>query len=103
MTDNEWIPLGSVVVLKGTTQKLLIIGRGLNVGDEGSEYYFDYCGVAYPEGLMSDQVVYFNHTAVYRTLYAGYDDDDNRIMNDRINSYISDHPDLKRMPDQQNV
>ena len=76
MNDIKWIPLGSVVVWNNSTQKILVIGRGLNVrSDDENEYYFDYCGVVYPEGLIGDRVLYFNHDAVDRILFEGYDDD----------------------------
>lgn len=98
MNDMKWIPLGSVVVWNNSTQKILVIGRGLNVrSDDENEYYFDYCGVVYPEGLIGDRILYFNHDAVDRILFEGYDDDDNKIMNDRISQYIDGHANLKRI------
>lgn len=97
METMKWIPLGSVVVLETTDQKILVIGRGLNVGDIGIEYYFDYCGVSYPDGIIGDRVLYFNHSSVQRVLFEGYDDDDNMIMNDKINAYLKEHPDLRRL------
>lgn len=96
MTKINYVPLGSVVLLNGGSQRMLIIARGLNVENEGSTYFFDYGGVPYPNGLTGDQMAYFNHDSIERVFFEGYRDDANEIMNDRLNEYIAQHPELKR-------
>ena len=96
MSKMNYAPLGSVVVLKGGTQRMIIIARGLNVQDNGETYYFDYGGALYPQGLTGDQMAYFNHDAIGRIFFEGYRDDDNDIMNEKLNEYVEGHPDLKR-------
>ena len=53
MNKINYVPLGSVVLLNGGSQRMLIIARGLNVENEGSTYFFDYGGVPYPNGLTA--------------------------------------------------
>ena len=62
---TEFLPLGSIVLLKGGIQKILIISRALKVRNGNEEYFFDYGGVTYPEGLVGDQMAYFNADKIY--------------------------------------
>ena len=39
----DYLPLGSVVILKGGVQKVVVIARGLLSVATGKEGYFDYC------------------------------------------------------------
>lgn len=96
MSEIRYVPLGSVVLLHGGTQKVMIVGRGLNVSDNGEQYYFDYGGVLYPNGFEGERMAYFNHENIERVFFAGYDDDDNEMMNARLNDYVNSHPGLKR-------
>ena len=48
MEKINYIPLGSIVLLSGGTQKVMIISRGLNVQNGGRVLFFDYAGVPYP-------------------------------------------------------
>lgn len=96
MSRIDYLPLGSVVLLEGGTQRLIIVGRGLNVQSAGKTLYFDYGAALYPQGLVNDQLAYFNHDAVSRVFFEGYRDDDNDIVNDRLNDYVAQHPDLNR-------
>lgn len=96
MSRIDYLPLGSVVLLQGGTQRLIIVGRGLNVQNNGETYFYDYGGALYPQGMVNDQMAYFNQDAISRVFFEGYRDDDNDIVNDRLNDYVAQHPDLKR-------
>lgn len=92
----EYLPLGSTVLLSGNFQKLVIVGRGLNVKKEDETYFFDYAAVLYPNGLTGDEIVYFNHESIAKVYSHGYVDDDNDVLVDAINRYIEETPHLKR-------
>lgn len=96
MKRTEFFPLGSVVLLKGGTQRVIIIARGLNVQNDGDTFFFDYGAVPYPNGLTGDQMAYFNHDAIDRVFFEGYRDDENDIMAQKLNEYIEQNPGLKR-------
>ena len=96
MAKVDFLPLGSVVILKGGVQKLMIIGRGLNVKQGDDTYFFDYGGVLYPQGLTGDEMAYFNHDGVARVIAYGYMDDDSAIVDENLNTYLEEHPNLKR-------
>ncbi len=96
MANIDFLPLGSIVLLKGGIRKVLIIGRGLNVKKDNETYFFDYGGVLYPDGLTGDQMVYFNADGISKVYFQGYQDDDNDIILNSLNNYLLEHPDVKR-------
>ena len=51
MEKIDYIPLGSVVYLKGGIKKLLVVARAIMAANGGKQYFFDYGGVLYPEGI----------------------------------------------------
>lgn len=88
----EYYPLGSVVLLKGGLQKLMIIARGINVKNGGREFFFDYGGVPFPEGLTSDQMAYFQHENVAKVVFEGFRNEEEQIMVENINRYLEENP-----------
>ena len=96
MQAINYLPLGSVVVLNGGIQKLLIISRGINVNQNGEVLFFDYGGVLYPDGLTGDQMAYFNHDGIKTVVFEGYDDDDSKTYAENINKYLQKNPGVKK-------
>lgn len=96
MNSINYLPLGSVVQLNGGIQKLLVIARALNVNNEGKQYFFDYGGVPYPEGLTGDQIAYFNHEQLAKVVFEGFRDDDDAIIVGNIHNYVENSKNLQR-------
>ena len=96
MEKIDYVPLGSVVYLKGGIKKILVVARAIKVANGGKQYFFDYGGVLYPEGITGDQMAYFNHEDVSSVFFRGCDDDENKGMTEAINRFVADHPDLLR-------
>ena len=94
MKRIEYHPLGSIVQLNGGIQKLIIISRGITVKNDGRLFFFDYGGVPYPEGVIGDQMVYFNHNSIARILFSGFKDEDDKIVVDNINLVFQTHIDF---------
>ena len=90
----NYVPLGSIVLLKGGAQKLLVISRAINVKHEGKTFFFEYGGVPYPDGLISDQMAYFNHENISKVVFEGYKDVDNENMVENINRYLEQNPNV---------
>lgn len=88
--------LGSIVLLKGGSQKLLIISRALNVKKDDEIFFFEYGGVPYPDGLISDKMAYFNHADISKVVFEGYRDVDDENMVENINRFLEEHPEIKR-------
>lgn len=96
MEKIDYIPLGSVVYLKGGIKKVLVVARAIRVANNGKQYFFDYGGVLYPEGVSGDQMAYFNNDDISSVFFRGCDDEENKGMTDTINRYVASHPDLLR-------
>ncbi len=96
MKENEYLPLGSVVVLTDGVQELMIVSRGINVQMDGEVFFFDYGGVLYPDGLLSDKMAYFNNSGIDRVLFRGYDDEKSKVISDNIRKYVENNPGLNR-------
>ena len=70
---QELLPIGSVVVLKEGTKKLMIIGR-LQANSKTKNLY-DYAGCPWPEGYMDKEHCYvFNHEGIDLLYYLGMQD-----------------------------
>lgn len=83
----QYLPLGSVVIIKGAVRKVVIIARGLITVIEEEAKYFDYGGCIYPEGMVGDQILYFNHQDIHKVLHEGFHDEDDEMMVDNINEW----------------
>ena len=58
--EKEFLPLGSIVLLKDAKRYLVVIGYA--VVEEGGQEVWDYLGCAYPIGVISpDKNLLFNN------------------------------------------
>lgn len=68
---KDLLPVGSVVLLKDATKKLMIIGI-LQVNSKENKM-FDYLGVPYPEGFVgAENNFLFNHEDINDIIFTGY-------------------------------
>lgn len=74
------LPLGSIVILDGGVQKVLIVSRGMVIPVNGKQYAFEYGGCFYPQGLVSDKVIYFNNEDIQEVVFEGFSDEDDERM-----------------------
>ena len=74
----EFLPLGTVVKLKEAqdNQKAMITGRASLMDHEGVVGYFDYVGVAYPQGQISTDNFFFNTEDIDKIYFEGYKDNE---------------------------
>lgn len=80
--SNNILPLGSVVYLKNSKDKVMVICRGAIYGNEDNEEYFDYLGCVYPNGLDKDRTIFFNEDSIEEILFEGYkDESEKRLSN----------------------
>ena len=64
MENIEILRVGSIIQLIGTTKKIMIVGRC----DGNNQHYSDYAGVYYPEGILDENLIYFDHDSISRVL-----------------------------------
>ena len=79
---KELLPIGTVVILKDATKRLMISGVMQN-DTEGNEY--DYMGVLYPEGNISQKAQFlFQHSDIEQVIFKGYEDDERTEFINRL-------------------
>ncbi len=72
MTNINYLPLGSIVMLNSGKKKLMITGYSVST-PEYPDRTFDYCGCMYPEGtIRSDTICVFNHSEIKNIIFQGY-------------------------------
>lgn len=79
MENNEkYLPIGSVVLLKGGTKKAMITGF-CSVAEEDTKKMYDYTGCIYPEGFLDfDQICLFDHNQIEKVYHVGYIDEEEK-------------------------
>lgn len=87
---GKYLPLGTIVLLKGGNKKLMITGFCLVSQKDGKPILYDYSGIPYPEGMMKiDQIGLFNHEQIEKVFYLGFRDQEQadfmKFLNDFMN------------------
>jgi hypothetical protein len=68
------LPIGTVVLLKNSTKKLMIIGLCQAEADDPDSIW-DYCGCVFPEGYLGPEKMYmFNGDQIEQVFALGYQD-----------------------------
>ena len=81
---EKYLPIGTVVRLKGATKKIMIIGY-CPLEKEKNEMY-DYSACLYPEGLIdSSRILLFNHDKIEQVYFEGNSDEEYQKINERQN------------------
>ena len=82
MKYEKYLPLGSVVLLKGGKKRLMITGFCVQTED-GKVY--DYTGCLYPEGVLtSESNCVFNHDQIQRIFCIGYSDEEEKKFKEAL-------------------
>lgn len=72
---KEYLPLGTIVALKNTKKRIMIVGR-LQTRETDDKVY-DYAAVLYPEGLIDSEHFYlFNQGDIQTLYYIGMQDEE---------------------------
>jgi len=96
---NKFLPIGTVVLLKGGVKKLMITGFMAKPTEAKSKTY-DYCGCLYPEGIITtDNTFLFNHDNIESILYRGYVDKEEEVFKEKLNILIKNDKEQKEKSD----
>ena len=83
--EEKYLPIGSVVMLKGGTKRIMITGF-LAMESEKKDKIWDYCGCLYPEGVMaSNQTGLFDHEQIEKVYYIGLIDEEGEKFKEALN------------------
>lgn len=79
------LPIGTVVLLKNSTKRIMIIGVLQKQLKDGTEVIWDYSAVLYPEGFMGpDRTFLFNHDQIEQVFAVGYQDEEQFAFKDKV-------------------
>ena len=81
---EKTLPIGSVVLLKNATKRLMILGYcRYKAGDQTKIY--DYCGCTYPEGFISpEKTAVFDHEDIAQIYALGFQNDEQILFRQRL-------------------
>lgn len=83
-----YYPLGTIVTLKKTSQKLLIVGRYCK--DSETDRRFDYCGVPWPDGLTQPgDALFFDDSSIQLIHFLGLQNAEEYIFREKLESKVS--------------
>ena len=83
---EKYLPVGTVVLLKDATKKVMIVGYFPM--DEKKEVY-DYTACVYPEGILSpDKSLAFNHNQIKEIIHMGLEDAESKKINEELKKMI---------------
>lgn len=86
---EKYLPIGTVVMLKGASKRLMITGF-CSMAAEDQATMFDYAGCMYPEGfLSSDQTALFNHDQIETVYYMGLVDEEEKTFKSTLNTLVA--------------
>ena len=78
MIGEKFLPIGTVVLLKTGTKRMMITGYCM-ASPEDPELVYDYAGCVFPEGFVLDNKVgLFDHDEIERVDYMGLADDEQK-------------------------
>ncbi len=85
---EKYIPLGSICKLKNGKHKVMITGFCMYDHDDKHTLY-DYCGCAYPEGMLStNEVNLFNHDDIEKIYHLGISTEEEKKFKVNLGSVL---------------
>lgn len=84
----NFLPLGTIVLLKGGSKRLMITGYcAYDKANQGK--FYDYSGCLYPEGIISsDQLALFNNSQIEKVFYMGYSDEEDKQFKNKLTQSV---------------
>lgn len=85
---EKYLPVGTVVLLKGGQKRVMIIGFCV-VSEEDKEKLWDYSGCLFPEGVLSSsESCLFNHDQIEKVYHLGLIDEEDIKFKENLNKFI---------------
>lgn len=90
MELKKYLPIGTVVMLKGGTKRVMIVGF-CPVAENEKNTVWDYSGCLYPEGVISStESCLFNHNQIENIYHLGLIDEEEKIFKDRLSVAVNE-------------
>lgn len=85
---DKYLPIGTVVLLKGAKKRMMITGYGLQ--SDGTGKIYDYSSCLYPEGVISLQNSFaFDHDQIEHIFFIGFADEEQKDFQNKLKQIIS--------------
>lgn len=87
--EEKYLPIGTVVLLKGATKKVMINGFCATTEAKPGKI-FDYRGCPFPEGVLeSNGVALFDHDQIEEICHIGYKNNESIELSDKLEIIIN--------------
>ena len=94
--QEKFLPIGTVVMLKGGTKRLMVTGFCM-YDKNNTQKMYDYCGCLYPEGMISsDQTALFDHEQIEKVYYVGLQDEEEKKCKEQLKELLSNPEELSK-------
>jgi len=88
MITKKLLPVGSIVLLKDSTKKLVVVGV-LQAKPGSLERVYDYCGCLYPEGyLEAEKFFLFDEEQIEEICFMGFSNEEQEEFERRVREVI---------------
>lgn len=75
---EKYLPIGSVVLLKNGTKRMMITGYA-SIDMKNKDKVYDYMGCLYPEGVITtNESLLFDHDNIEKVFCVGYQDEEQK-------------------------
>ena len=96
------LPIGSVVLLKNSSKKLMIMGFA-QVAADNPEKVYDYVGCVFPEGFLGpEQTFLFDSHQIEKIYAVGYQDEEQMAFKTRVDAALMELREKEKAQDGNN-
>ncbi len=86
---GKYLPVGTVVMLKGGKKRVMITGF-CSMANDNKDVMYDYSGCLYPEGfLSSNETALFNHDQIAQIYHLGLVDEEEKKFKETLNGLVA--------------
>ena len=96
------LPIGSVVLLKNSTKKLMIMGFA-QVSASAPKKVYDYVGCVFPEGFLGpDKTYLFDSNQIEKIYAVGYQDEEQMAFKIKVDEALKNIREKENVQDENN-
>ncbi len=89
MIEEKYLPIGTVVMLKGGKKRAMITGF-CAISEDNKDKIYDYSGCLYPEGFISsNQTLLFDHEQIDKVYHMGLIDDEEKNFKIKLKELLN--------------
>ena len=89
MIEDKYLPIGTVVMLKGGKKRAMITGF-CAISEDNKDKIYDYSGCLYPEGFISsNQTLLFDHEQIDKVYHMGLIDDEEKNFKIKLKELLN--------------